>query len=581
MPASDKASELESLLRECAETPLLPELTTVSVGDLAQTHHGAAVLAWAQGAAAQEALPETRYSLYRTFQRAGERRPYERPYFAKRELLTREVLAAWLGEDDSRLDRINDLIWSICEETTWVLPAHERTPWTIDLFAAETGVDLAHVLKLLGDRLPEEVRERVRAEVKERILDLYLEHGREYWWTAGHNNWTGVCAGSVGQTFLLVEEDVTRQAQALALVLEQLERFIEHAFEEDGGCLEGIGYWNYGLLHYVGFAEMLRARTGGAIDLLAHEKLDAIARYPLAVVIGQHVYASFADSHEHSSVCPLLAARLGKRAGAEGLLGLVGGPTSWRLTSVLRNLLWWDGQERAASPLDSVVYPVSGIARLVGQATGLPVVLAAKAGHNAESHNNNDVGSFILRVGRFTYLCDPGGGLYSKDYFGPKRYENIFANSYGHSVPRIGGALQATGGKRRGTMERLDDTSIQISFHEAYKAPDLREARRVLSVKDGQVTLEDAFRFSGDGLEVEEAFVTWRDVEVDGSVAKVVTDEGVLEIRAAQGEFAAERLEEACKANRKSDVLTRLTITYPPAAATSARFVMTFRQTGQ
>jgi len=232
--------ELQTLLEGTASSPLLPEWASASPTQLVAGKLGASLLAWSREAGSVTEIPETTYTLNRRFRMTGERQPYERPYFDKRGLLTREVLAAWLGQDDSRMDRINDVIWSICEETTWVLPAHEHKSY-IDLFAAETGVELAHVLLVLGDRLPEEVRERVRAEIRRRIFEPYLEHGAQYSWDSGRNNWTGVCAGSIGQTFLMLEDDPARQAQALSLVLEQLERFIHNAFEEDGRCREGIG----------------------------------------------------------------------------------------------------------------------------------------------------------------------------------------------------------------------------------------------------------------------------------------------------------------------------------------------------
>jgi hypothetical protein len=65
-------------------------------------------------------------------------------------------------------------------------------------------------------------------------------------------------------------------------------------------------------------------------------------------------------------------------------------------------------------------------------------------------------------------------------------------------------------------------------------------------------------------------------VEVEGSAARIRTDEGVLEIRASAGVFAAERLEQACKANQKKGVLTRLTVTFPSAPKIDARFTMIF-----
>ncbi len=572
----DAARELRPLLEKAPDAPLIPELAAANTAAIADSPTGRALLEWARGAAKTATIPETTYTDYRRFRVAGDRPPYERPYFDKRMLLAAESVRAWLIPDEARIDRINDLIWSICEETTWVVPAHEKEPWTIDLFASETGAELAHVLLLIGDKLPEEVRERVQNEVKVRILDRFLEYGPQYSWGAGHNNWTGVCAGSIGQTFLLMEPDLDRQAKALSLVLTYLDNFIKNAFEEDGGCLEGIGYWNYGLIHYVGFAEMLRQRTQGAIDLLAQDKIKAIARYPLDVYLGNGLYASFADAHEHSSVRPFLAARFAERTGATGLLGLVDGVEEWRLSSVLRNVLWWDGKKVEEPTLDDVLMPVSGIARLVGETHGLPLALVIKAGHNAEPHNHNDVGSFVLCIDGTVYLCDPGAGLYNKDYFSSKRYENALANSYGHSVPRIGGELQSTGKQRRGTIEACGEKGLRIRFEGAYDIATLREAERRVALRDGVIRFDEVFAFDGAGEDVEEAFVTWLPVEVDGAVARVSSDKGTLEIRADQGTFTAERLVDACKANHKKEVLTRIAVTYPAGAHMAAGFTITF-----
>ncbi|MCP4640135.1 MAG: hypothetical protein GY851_06875 [bacterium] len=572
------AEEIKAMLA-VGSGPLMPELEATTGEAVAQTPLGRDALEWA-GDSSDDAIPETTYTLYRRYQVAGERRPYEAPYFEKRTYLTQAAVAAWLSGDDVHMDRVNDLIWSICEESTWVLPAHERqtAPYqVIDLFSAETGAQLAHVLLVLGDRLPEEVRVRIRREIEDRIMTPYLDSPEEYWWVGGRNNWTGVCAGSIGQVFLLIESDPARQAEALSYVLPQLERFIGRAFTADGASLEGIGYWNYGLIHYVALAEMLRSRTDGAIDLLAQERFRDIARYPSVAALDRHVFASFSDSHEHSSIVPFLGARLAERTGDVGLLAQVGSLECWRFTTVLRNLLWWDGQDDEEAVLQDEVMGEAAIVKFVSEAGGKRLVLAAKAGTNGEPHNNNDVGSFILRIGSVTYLCDPGGGLYSKDYFGPKRYENVFANSYGHSVPRIGGALQSTGENRRGTLEVPESKTAVIGYAAAYDADGLTEATRTITVQpDGTVTVTGSYAFDGDGLPVEEAFITWLAVEVDDSVARIVSDEGVLELRAEGAAFEAERLEEACRANATKETLTRITLSYPAASAVRTGIVATF-----
>ncbi|HPO15950.1 MAG TPA: heparinase II/III family protein [Candidatus Hydrogenedentes bacterium] len=576
-PESTPLTGLEGIVTPHPLAPAFPEAAKADRAQLLASPQGKQILEWAQGYASMTTLPETTYTRYRAFKETGDRSPYEAPYFQKRDILVSEVLKLWLTGDVSRLSRINDLIWSICEETTWVTPAHEGPGRQIDLFAAETGASLAHMLALIGDQLPKEIVERVQKEVKTRILDDYLAHGEGYWWGFGRNNWTGVCAGSVGETFLLLEEDPARLCQGIALVLKQLQRFIDVGFEPDGTCLEGIGYWNYGLSHYVIFAEMLWVRSAGKIDLLAQEKMKAIARYPLNVALAPGIFASFSDSHEGGYVKPYIAAKLAERTGVTGLRGLTRSITDNRVDYILCHLLWWDGTIDPFPALDDVILPESGLARLTGELGGKPLTLAAKAGHNAEPHNNNDVGSFIVCVDGVVYLCDPGAGLYNRDYFSKKRYENVFANSYGHSVPRIAGQLQKEGKEFCGTLEKTGEKAIQITFNKAYPVSQLRSATRQIRLEQNVLALEDAFKSKAPGLDVEEAFVTWQAVEVNGNVARILSDKGVLAIRAEEGVFRAERLEEACKANHKKDMLTRITVAYPASPERAARFVMTYR----
>src|SRR6185437_11352308 len=81
-------------------------------------------------------LPQTTYTRYQLFRRTGEREPYEAPYYRKRANLHAAALRLFLGQDDLR-DTVQDYLWSICDEQTWVVPAHARV---IDLMAAETGL---------------------------------------------------------------------------------------------------------------------------------------------------------------------------------------------------------------------------------------------------------------------------------------------------------------------------------------------------------------------------------------------------------------------------------------------------------
>jgi hypothetical protein len=338
-------------------------------------------------------------------------------------------------------------LWNICKESSWVVPAHERAsaPAFIDLFASETGFQLAETIALFRTSLQQEVIERVAAEIERRILQPYETHHRSYWWYQGSNNWNGVCNGSIGSSFLLLVRDSKRLAAALALVLAGLEAFFDAAFEADGGSTEGVGYWQYGLMNVICFAEMLRQRTKGQIDLLsAHPKMPAIAAYPLNVMLSAGRFASFSDSHETHGFHPGIVVRLADRTEQAGIEQLLAGPGArtglpMRLAMAVRTLLWWDGQRPEQATIDDAQLPHAGVARLVAATpAGKPVLVALKAGHNDENHNHNDVGSFVVHVDGETMLCDPGPGLYTAQYFSSARYDNVFASSYGHSVPVIG-----------------------------------------------------------------------------------------------------------------------------------------------
>jgi len=558
-------------------------------------------------------IPGTTYTLYREFEHTGRRDGYQLPYYAKRSMLTRAVVELILGADSVR-DAIHDLLWSICEETTWVLPAHEEqgpdywelkpsprsVPWgahtaltrqpdSIDLFAAETGASLAETIYLLADRLSPEVCQRVRREVERRIFKPYLAYGRQHWWYKGALNWNGVCNGSIGLAFMRLEKDPQTLVQALGQALEGLDAYLETGFEADGGSIEGPSYWNYGMLYTVALAELLRERTAGQLDLLARPRFKEIARYPLGMALAPGTYINFGDAVEQMAIEPGIAQRLAERTGVVDLRSLIVAPeqlegrgaNTAKLAITLRNLAWWDGESRPFpdSARRDFYLPDCGVIKLNGKTReGVPVVLAAKAGHNDGHHSHADVGSFVIHTGGESLLCDPGRGLYSREYFRQGRYENIFCSSTGHSVPAIGGKLQMPGpefgghkqyhGKITAHGERLGQKFVTIEFHQAYDLPELSLARRSLALDPlgGEITLEDEFVFAGPPLAVDEAFVTWDAVQIEGCMARIQGDCAALELAVTEpagAVFQAVSLEKECRLNQREGVLTRLVVALP------------------
>jgi hypothetical protein len=565
--------------------------------------------------------PHTTYTLYREFERTGLRGSFQSVYYNRRSQLTRAVLEMILG-DSSHRDLIHDLLWSICEETTWVLPAHEeqgpsfwdlrpsprqhpwgahtvltREPDSIDLFAAETGASLAETIYLLGDQLAPEVCQRVRQEVERHIFKPYLAYGRQHWWFKGELNWNGVCNGAIGLAFMRLEKDPQTLAEALEMVLEGFEAYIARGFEQDGGSIEGISYWNYGLMYYVTLAELLREKTGGALDLMASPRMVDIARYPLGMALSPGTYVNFGDAQESLALEPGIVTRIAARTGVSALTGLLVSPeklegtgvSAAKLPIILRDAAWWNGQysDFPAEALQDMFLPDCAIARFTGQTSvGQPVVLVAKAGHNDGHHSHTDIGHFILHVAGKSLLCDPGRGLYSREYFRQQRYENFFNNSLSHSVPRIDGKLQMPGpefgGKTQYHGKILEHGQKEgckyalIDMQPAYDVPGLELARRSITFdpNNGEVTLEDNFAFSGAPLSIEEALVTWFPIKTSGGDAEVIGSRASLKLQIIEPHgavFVAEDKSEECRINQREGQLTRLAIQLPLSAT---RFVL-------
>ncbi len=553
--------------------PMLPELERARRhrGALRRSRPGRQLLAAIEPLrAGLRPIPDAPYSLYRLFVRTGDRERFQRQFFLRRRNLTVTALGHLLRPDPELLDAAHDYLWAICEESTWILPAHERGG--VDLFACETALWLAEALEVLKGAVAPEVAERVRSEIERQVVGPFMAFvdgapagrvpdGEEnlarlvagkgkhaFWWVGGHNNWNGVCSGATGAAMLWLERDPRRLARGVNALLSSLERFLETAFCADGASDEGAGYWQYGLINFVAFAELLRERTGGSVDLLSHPRMRAVARFPLAVQLSPGRVFNPSDCAPSVSLDPGLAVCLALRAGADGLPGLAARrlQPGARLSATLRSLLWWDGRARPAPKVGDALLPAAGVFRLRSG----PLVLAGKAGHNGESHNHNDVGSFVLHAEGEDLLCDPGAPPYNRDFFGPRRYELFLqAQSRGHSLPVVGGRLQEFGRDFRGSVERFDPAgprkSVELEFAGAYPAGGMRSLRRRLEVAPGgRFVMEDGFAFRGRPLPVEEALVTWLPVRVRGATAVVRGEKNVLTLRMIEPAGARFRLEE-------------------------------------
>lgn len=483
--------------------------------------------------------------LYQEFRETGRREGYEDAQRARRNMLYRLTLAEWLEGQGRFLPALEEIAWARLEETNWAWPAHARDldafelP-TLDLAAAMTALDMAELDYLIGDRLSPNLRARLRVEVERRAIGAFLDRN-DHWWLGSTphkqvNNWTAVCVAGVVGAALYLETDTPRLAEIVTRGLHSLADYLE-TFDREGGSSEGPDYWTYGFGNYVVLAHLLHARTGGAIDLLEGDFVRDIAQFPLRTMLGQGIWVSFSDSDHNPSFHPGLLTYLAGHLNLPGLLGL--GMKNDFSVEIFNQFVWplrqfaWPLPENGATQslgahdwYEEMVWMISRL----DPSDPKSLRLAAKGGHNDEMHNQNDVGSFMVVSGGKVVLTDPGRGRYSKAYFGPERYQNLFASSLGHSVPVVNGHEQVEGRDAAAVVaehvhSQAEDRLV-LDMAAAYpETAGLERLHRTVALKrdvpGGAVALEDVFQFSSGAGSFQSVLVTPLGARADGGVVLV------------------------------------------------------------
>lgn len=452
------------------------------------------------------ALP---YTSYVSFWSSGNRTAYEAHYMEHRRRLNVFAAMALSSDEDRWLKGLEDILWAICDEFTWALPAHvhgreeaqlDEHIHTVDLFASETAFALSEVYALLRGRLAPLVRQRIVQEVQRRVIEPYMD--KQLFWPK--NNWSAVCAGSIGSAMLLLGlEDTFERTKERLLTAMQL--FLD-SYRDDGCCLEGTLYWGYGFGYFCFFADLLRHYTHGAVDLFRDEKVHKIALFRQGVSLSGNVVLPFADAphnlNPHIGLVCFLAREYEDVAGMdERFESVFGDDTRYRFADFLRDFYWYGDAYRERKHLQTVCWETSQWYVHRGEA----FVFACKGGDNDEPHNHNDLGGFILFADGQFVIDDLGWSEYYDGYFGSRRYEFLCASSRGHSVPVIDGQFQKAGKEYASKLLCHDEDSITYELAGAYGLASLKGLERRFAVGVDGVTLTDTVTGS---VQVTERFVT-------------------------------------------------------------------------
>lgn len=489
-----------------------------------------------------EPLPKISDELYLDYSRTGKRDDWQNVAFARRVRMASLGFAECLEYKGAFLAPLEQAIKEICAERTWIYPAHDRgqsnfngLATNIDLGSSWVALELATIDSLLADKLSPPVRTLIRDNLQRRIFQPYRDmvEGRrpEDSWLRRGNNWNAVCLAGVTGSALAVLDSREDRAWFIAASQHYIRYFI-NGFTSDGYCSEGVSYWNYGFGHFVLLTETVRQATANRVDFLADPTTHNPALFSRRIEILNGIYPSIADCHPGAQPDLAIATYLCRRfhltpcAEDNAVFHSVG-------SRLFMTVLWAFLPEELPripsqvagieSPLRSW-FPEGGV--LISRATAsakIPFAVSLKGGNNAEQHNHNDLGSFIVVVGGSTVLTDPGSEVYTARTFSSRRYDSDVLNSFGHSVPVIAGQLQRAGSSAKAVVARTEFTDardvLSLDLKSAYAVPTLKQLERtfVFQRAAASFTVRDDAEFSKAEL-FETALVTrgeWKQVSTN------------------------------------------------------------------
>ncbi len=481
-------------------------------------------------------VPPLPASLYRQFGRVGNREWYETPYFERRRTMILLAYAEAIQQQGRFMDALIDYIWAILEESTWVIPAHNPGELCIrygedinntDLFSAATGGNLALVLHLLGTRLDEALPEnlltrRIRREIHYRVI-LPISRYDMGWMYKFVNNWNPWIFSNTLFCLTVCEEDMAFRETLVERILHKLDNFVER-YGDSGGCDEGPSYWQMAGGCFFDCLELLYDLSGGKLDYFGEPFVRYMGEYITKLHIDGNRFVAFADCPHVLAPHAAMYARFGHRTASDKLerfgLALVNRlPRPYLLTPgfhfhqvayrFLKDTVYLQNAPTdVAYACDTGTYldDVQVMTARESTCSDEGLFLAVKGGHNAESHNHNDVGSFVVYYNGAPFLIDAGVDTYSRLTFSAQRFTLWYMQSGYHNLPTVNGFDQLAERRYQATEVVCDPQQkrIAMELREAYPAEaGIRSFKREVQLADGAVTVTDTIALVDAGT-VEE-----------------------------------------------------------------------------
>ena len=318
------------------------------------------------------------------------------------------------------------------------------------------------------------ITRRIDDEIARRILQPAVK--TNYWWKKAGMNWNPWICSNWLACVMFCEHDENRKNDAIGQIQKACQAFTD-LYPDDGGCDEGPHYWDRAAASLFETLYLLKQTDG-------NEKLKNMEAYIYKMYIGHDYAVNFADAHgNHAMLNINIAYPFGLYTGDKTMRQYAAyvGKQSDILThparlydksgnwpSLARELIFLQHiqsflKETPREPeLKNVWLPDLQIM------TSREPFVAMKGGNNGESHNHNDVGSFIVYPDNEPLLIDPGVGAYTSKTFSKQRYEIWTMQSDYHNLPRINGISQHDGKQYAAQVISHKPGQLTLDISKAY-----------------------------------------------------------------------------------------------------------------
>ena len=506
---------------------------------------------------------------YLAYERTGNRQVMERPMGANRVALNALILAE-LAEGKGRfVDQLINGTWHIAHMPSWVLSAHlprQRTKRTlpdpdhqiIDLGSGSLGAQMSaacHFFHEEFDKVDPVISRVIKSAIKKQILDPYLDvtNYKPHWWLgfdlkpgAVINNWNPWCNADVIFCFLLIEEDQERLRKAVNQSLKSVYKFIDYV-KKDGACEEGPAYWGHAAGKLYDYLQIMDYAYEGEVPLLKEQLIKDMGEYISRSFVQDGWVVNFADATARLSYSPSLIYNYGKAVSSaemqdfaiynlarksEGKYALPKPVFGNDIFRSLESLKYINEMSQRVDQLNAEIasgyafeQSIADLRKHVPSFTWYPETqfcyiknesdwfFAAKGGHNNESHNHNDIGTFILYKGAVPVFVDAGVGTYTKKTFSRDRYTIWSMQSGWHNLPEINGISQKNGGDYKARNVEANGKgkvkSFKLDIAGAYDADARCESWvREYKLSDNLLTITDEYKLeSRSAADVENFLV--------------------------------------------------------------------------